>query len=242
MPQDRSKQTSCKDCTFALYNNITQYGCMANRLEKFKDSILEAYDQEKEFYVINRKCNLFRTNKWNNGIADVELANTESSISFDLLIDCDDANNDYIEKIKKEITNLNYPNKRVKIVLYHSRSSSSEIRLMMSEIYRFFPMVTISVYFYKEEFLHDLIMKSKNRFHIFIDKNNVNDISSFLHKINNTINLDMIKVVLYVLNSKKAILNSAYKYICLSTETTDYASIVDRLTNEAKQQNLYIET
>ena len=47
--------TPCKDCVFALYNDITQVGCKTKTLDIFKQrgvTILEVYDEEKEFYVI----------------------------------------------------------------------------------------------------------------------------------------------------------------------------------------------
>ena len=61
--------TPCKICIFALYNDkITQTGCKLNRLKIFKKhkvEILEAYDEEKEFYVINNmKCLHWRPENW----------------------------------------------------------------------------------------------------------------------------------------------------------------------------------
>ena len=49
--------TPCKDCTFAIYEGKTQNGCHLNLLEKYKNKnleILEAYDEQKEFYIINQ--------------------------------------------------------------------------------------------------------------------------------------------------------------------------------------------
>jgi hypothetical protein len=60
--------TACKKCIFAIYNNITQVGCSLNYIEKFKEKkieIVEAYDEDKEFYVINeKKCIGYRENSW----------------------------------------------------------------------------------------------------------------------------------------------------------------------------------
>ena len=52
-PSGKMVETSCKECIFAVYENDTQVGCFANRIEKFKEAkeIIEAYDDEKEFYV-----------------------------------------------------------------------------------------------------------------------------------------------------------------------------------------------
>lgn len=60
--------TPCKSCVFAKYDNNTQNGCELNYLDKYRTknaSILEAYDDEKEFYIINgKKCMGYRENKW----------------------------------------------------------------------------------------------------------------------------------------------------------------------------------
>lgn len=60
--------TPCKNCCFAVYEDLTQVGCARNRLEKYKkvgSEIIEAYDEDKEFYVIkNRICPFYRDKKW----------------------------------------------------------------------------------------------------------------------------------------------------------------------------------
>lgn len=62
------KHTSCKFCVFAQYKDITQYGCTAKELDYHKKSscdILECYDSDKEFYVINDiKCAYYRNHQW----------------------------------------------------------------------------------------------------------------------------------------------------------------------------------
>lgn len=57
--------TACKDCIFAVYDGNTQTSCYLNVIDRIKMveqlEVLEAYDEEKEFYVINKtKCPYFR--------------------------------------------------------------------------------------------------------------------------------------------------------------------------------------
>lgn len=63
-----SKNTSCKDCIFAEYKGETQTGCSRGILEKYRNlgiNIVEAYDYDKEFYVIeDRLCPSYRTQEW----------------------------------------------------------------------------------------------------------------------------------------------------------------------------------
>lgn len=58
----------CKKCVFAVYENKTQTSCFLNLIEKFKNNdieILEAYDEEKEFYIVNgKKCVGYREQKY----------------------------------------------------------------------------------------------------------------------------------------------------------------------------------
>lgn len=57
--------TACKDCIFAVYEENTQTSCYLNVIDRIRNSenleVLEAYDEEKEFYVVNKtKCPYFR--------------------------------------------------------------------------------------------------------------------------------------------------------------------------------------
>jgi hypothetical protein len=60
--------TPCKQCVFAQYLDTTQIGCHLEYIEIYKKNnieILEAYDDNKEFFIINnKKCIGYRENKW----------------------------------------------------------------------------------------------------------------------------------------------------------------------------------
>lgn len=60
--------TPCKQCAFAQYDNKTQTGCHLGYIEIYKNNneeIIEAYDEESEFFVINnKKCIGYRENAW----------------------------------------------------------------------------------------------------------------------------------------------------------------------------------
>lgn len=60
--------TSCGPCVFAEYDATqTQYGCALGRLDKYRAQgaeVVEAYDDEKEFFIVNgRSCPAFRDAK-----------------------------------------------------------------------------------------------------------------------------------------------------------------------------------
>ena len=60
--------TSCKECIFAIYDesNKTQVGCKLEKLDKLKDNgveVIETFDEEKEFYVLNNHACMTYRNK-----------------------------------------------------------------------------------------------------------------------------------------------------------------------------------
>lgn len=62
-----SKQTPCKECVFAVYDGITQTNCKFDLIQRYKNrdiNIIEAYDEDKEFYVVDRQCMYQRSRNW----------------------------------------------------------------------------------------------------------------------------------------------------------------------------------
>ena len=60
--------TPCKKCVFAEYTDKTQTDCHLDYINKYIKNdvkIFEAYDEEKEFFIIDgKKCIGYRENKW----------------------------------------------------------------------------------------------------------------------------------------------------------------------------------
>ena len=60
--------TSCKECIFTEDKDLTQIGCKTDYIAKFHKldiEILDAYDKDKEFWVIkDRICPSYRTSRW----------------------------------------------------------------------------------------------------------------------------------------------------------------------------------
>lgn len=94
MSEIKSIHTPCKKCVFAEYNGQTQIDCELDYISKYRNKgiqILEVYDEEKEFYVINdKKCLGYRTNIWleKNNITDKILAYKQAAyIDYIAIID-----------------------------------------------------------------------------------------------------------------------------------------------------------
>ena len=69
--------TACKNCIFAQYHDNTQYGCKVGRIEQYRaidpNIILEVFDEEKEFYVINKRiCLYYRNEGWLERLVESE--------------------------------------------------------------------------------------------------------------------------------------------------------------------------
>ena len=76
----------CKNCVFAIYDSNSQKGCSLNYLDVYKNNnieVLEAYDDEKEFYIINdKKCIGYRENSWFEEIGMKDASVEEKILRF----------------------------------------------------------------------------------------------------------------------------------------------------------------
>lgn len=68
-PDVEDTKTVCRDCAFAEYEDVTQTGCSLGKLDKFREVggcvIVPAYDEEKEFFIIqDRFCVFWRSLEW----------------------------------------------------------------------------------------------------------------------------------------------------------------------------------
>lgn len=240
MPQDPTKQTSCRNCLFAIYDGKTQTGCEANRIEKFGSLVIEAYDDLKEFYVINRFCNLYRPLYWNNGIKDIVAAKKETCITFDLLIDCDGIDEEYYDIIKHELHNINHTPQMHKIVLFYSHESTKEQKQLVLNIYKEFPNITFSIYVNRIECIYGFLSKTKNSFHTILNKSNIKDCGIFINKVNELINEDLKRFVICKDSNKVAISSIACR-ILYPTLYLDYENQIIELEKDSKEQNLFVE-
>lgn len=86
--------TACKGCVFGIYYGETQTDCRLGKIDKFRENgndIIEVFDEEKEFYVIDgRKCQFYRNSDWlfNIGYEDdeMEILKEETTIGVDIVL------------------------------------------------------------------------------------------------------------------------------------------------------------
>lgn len=119
--------TSCKDCKFAIYNEVTQTGCQANQIERFgEENIFEAYDKDKEFYVIKTVCSHMVHKESEATLKDVE--KTASLVTFGIALDLSyiKQNSDLIKKTIESICALEYDKTLFKVSISHKYNISAE--------------------------------------------------------------------------------------------------------------------
>lgn len=127
--------TPCKDCCFAEYEDVTQVGCSRGRIRKYKDAgtnILEAYDEDKEFFVIkDRICPFYRDEKWFSrfeGKSDPsmeKMLSFETKLSFHLIILLNkESTIEDIDKTIKSIYDCDCESKPIQVTLLKPTSNT----------------------------------------------------------------------------------------------------------------------
>lgn len=126
-----SIHTSCKDCVFAIYEDKTQTGCSMDMIEKYKTKncqIIEAYDDDKEFYIINkRKCINHRKESWFSQFENpensleyrIEKTKTSNRLNYILLIDLKLLTVEKLHQTFIDIANLDIKPNRIILLRYN---------------------------------------------------------------------------------------------------------------------------
>lgn len=237
MPSGTISQTSCKDCIFAIYDNDTQIDCEADRINKFGDSVFPAYDDHKEFFVINKVCTLHRPSRWNNGNKDLEKAKKEIELTFDILVDCDNVTDEMINKIG-EIVSMS--SNKISVRLFHSHEISEDKKTKIKNLIYTFSNINISMYFNKEEYIYSIISKSKNLFHIIIDQKNCYNLKDFISNINNMVIENLTKGIIFKHDDKIAISTMACRLLYPNLYV-DFTNNYQVMEEQIKNSNLYVE-
>lgn len=221
--------TPCKNCVFAEYNDKTQIGCHLKYIDRFKRSnidVIEAYDEEKEFYIINKKkCIGYRENKWfaskNLGDASlddkIEFFNKHNFLHYLLIINLSEFNTEEsINSLISELNSLVIKPRKVIFVRYvsnknHPYSLVQDI-LRKSQLdckWRLQTMLDDQSYI---QVLHEsLNLNKKYRFVLSINTQSSN-INKLVDKANQTVYHDMGVFVLLKDEKQSSMLFSTSNY------------------------------
>lgn len=122
--------TACKKCVFAKYNEDTQTDCYLGLIDKLKQKnieILEAYDNDKEFYIINnKKCygykeqKYFKTREIDDLSIDkkIEYITKTFKVNYVVAINLCNLNLKQIDDIMGSLTKCSIPPKKIILVRY----------------------------------------------------------------------------------------------------------------------------
>ena len=247
-PPDKSLQTSCKECLFAIYDKDTQTGCVANRIDMFHnmpegDAVIEAYDKEKEFFVIDSLCNYFRPPKWNGGKPDLEKAKKESQTSFTILICADDMTKEAMPSIKESIRNIDYPVDKMSIIISHDIELSVEKKRVVRSMYEFFAselriQSSINAYLRPESQAYEAFRKADCLYFIKISPNDVLP-KNMMKEIDDHLNLRATRAVMFSDINTKAI--SYYVFLTRFADYKDYGDFESSVEAEAKSVGLHCD-
>lgn len=128
--------TPCKKCVFAKYEDNTQVGCHLDYIEKYKASnieIIEAYDDEKEFYIINdKKCIGYREDKWFNQFnpendhieTKIKIYNGFNRLHYLLVINLKEYNISQLNALFADIAKAKIQPQKIILVRYRDASLS----------------------------------------------------------------------------------------------------------------------
>ena len=242
-------KTSCKNCIFAIYDKNTQYGCEHDRINKFKNLstnlVIEAYDNDSNFFVINKFCNFYRDKTtWNNGNVDINKVEEEAKITFDILLNCDDIDDEYLEwliQFVKEVNEYNSHDTRKAIIhIYHANNISKEQKQKVSSISKMIKgNNSINIYFDKNILDYHIVSKSKQSYHTCISKTQRPNIN-VLSNVNEEINTNLKKLLVIKNNNVYLYSNLSCKIEITNNNNKNIDDIRQKII-QFSQQQYYIE-
>lgn len=181
--------TCCKNCVFAKYDNKTQIGCELNFIEKYKNSgavILEAYDEDLEFYLINtKKClgyredSYFKKRNMNDSTIEEKVSyfHTNNKIDYLLVINLRNFNEESLDVLKDQIKNISVTPRKIIFIRYTHQSPAFEYSIIQNFLketnldceWRLQTMLSSDLN--DEEILHNIInLNKKYRFILSVNE------------------------------------------------------------------------
>lgn len=216
---DQSKidiiHTSCKKCVFADYNDNTQIGCMLGLIEKLNQKnieIIEVYDNEKEFFVVNnKKCVGYKEEIYfeNRGMIDASIEEKinyikqKLVINYAIVINLNKYNDKSMNKLSKAISELTIKPSVVYAIRYkkdRTKYSYDKVKTFLDDCK--IPKWKIKTILNNKESYENII-------HHTINENKAN---KFVLSING--NFDSIETI--VLKAQKIIYEELSRFIVLS--------------------------
>ena len=235
---DPTKETSCKECIFAVYNNITQVDCLHGRISKYGEKAVEVYDDEKEYFIIESFCGLKRLKSWNEGKPDIVKSRQESAYTFDIVVNINNLDENIYNNFKNALEKINYPIDKYYVQCVRTSYISTDDQKTIEKISDILKIAVNKIY--DDSGLNTLCKKYRGSYSIYVDINNFDDIENMLLKIDNVINDELKKAIIFKHKNIYSISNLALKLVYKDLYS-NYQENIKQLIEYADEQNLYIE-
>ena len=233
-------ETACKNCLFAVYDHKTQIGCQLGRLEKYieRDEVIEAFDDEAEFYVIQGICNTVRQTEWNNGVANIDKVMAEARPKFDVYIDSHNISQGYAEEIIQFYDDVSETDFDVNWTVMADVKLTQEERTMVAGVLRRINARVVEGVDLNFT-LTEEILKSRRAFSIMVDDMAVLDANIF-NRIDTLLNEDLRKFVYYTLNDTHAVSNLSFHIYNKNLKSMNFVDIIENIREDAEKLDLLI--
>jgi cellulose synthase/poly-beta-1,6-N-acetylglucosamine synthase-like glycosyltransferase len=239
---DKIAETSCKDCKFAIYQGKTQTGCEAGRVETYMENGLafEAYDKDKEFYVVNTLCSYKIEKKYDLSVEQIKEIRKKS---FGIAIYIDNEETEGLEETIASICSIDYDPSKICVCISHSyKLLTAEFTSKMKKQMRAledagFHSINVVVYGSERQRDYDTFKKIARQNYITrlkvgqtVDKNTYKKIDDYINeKLERFLffeDSDCCTVLFKAVNSR---------YL----EHNDYGKMEEALLEESKAENFY---
>lgn len=235
-------RTNCKECVFAVYEDKTQVSCDFDRIKNFGENVFEGYDDDKEFYIIDRLCTYYRDHAWGYSKNDKDIVEKESAASFDIVFDCNEFDNDKKNDIIKLINDIDYYKEKISLFAICNLNNKDSIQNYITDIMNSInKKITISIYENEEEFLHKTILSSKRTFHTIIKSLNNIQLNSIIKKINLQLNTKLDRFLVAKCDNVTFISNYAYKSLNNFEPTKLFNFNIEEIIHNSKSNFMYAE-
>lgn len=223
--------TPCKSCVYAKYEGNTQTDCHLGFIDKLKNKnieILEAYDDDKEFFIVNgKKCIGYRENSWfvkkgldQSSIEEkVDYFRNNNFIRYLLIINLRAFDNqDNLDNLKEYLANLTIAPSKIVFVRYtdHGRYDYHKLTNILEEIkfkgkWRIQTVLDNEISF--RDTIHEaIILNKKYRFVLSVNSDNLQDMNRIVVSANKIVYEDLDRLVLLTNSDDNIHLFSAINY------------------------------
>jgi hypothetical protein len=198
--------TVCKNCIYAIYNeeNKSQIGCEFDRIEKLKKNgikVIESYDDEKEFFVLdNHACMSYREKDFLNNVSLEEakkITRKQMSPRIAAVINVVDDNKENLKNIIKNISDQTIKFSEV-IFCTNKTTKPSDIISILNELkctFKWNIKQILDDYWLGSKSINVSVQKSKSTYFSLFDSN-FNIPNKFVEEIDKAICDDLKRFII----------------------------------------------